>query len=498
MSSSNPNIHLAVDLGASSGRVLAIGCDQSNLQIDTLHRFENNPIKIGNGLYWNHLALWTEIQRGIGIGGSKFGKSIKSVGVDTWGVDYLLLDSKGMPTGPGYCYRDQRNVGMMERAFQRLSRKDIFEESGIQFMQINTLYQLLAQRLEQPKVLDCTDTFLMVPDFLHWLLSGTKTNEATNASTTQILRPGIQQWSTKICDAMEFNPAWFLDPIQPATNLGRLASSVAEFTNTSDVDVICPATHDTASAVIAVPVPKFKETKPAWGYISSGTWSLMGVELDHPVINDQSLQLNFTNEAGPDGTVRLLKNIAGLWPMQQVRQQELIKGNKVDWAQMIASAESVTSLMRIINLDDTSLINPANMQEAVCQMLQKTGQSSNASLAEMTRLLLESLAMRYRVCLGWLESLLGYQLECLYIVGGGVQNELLCQMTADATNRRVIAAHSEATAIGNALMQAVGTRTFGSIIEARTWLGSVLQPKEYYPQRPKEWDDAWERFSPHL
>jgi rhamnulokinase len=193
-----------------------------------------------------------------------------------------------------------------------------------------------------------------------------------------------------------------------------------------------------------------------------------------------------------------LKNIAGLWPLQQVRHQELMKGNKTEWSQMIASAESAPALQRIVNLDDTSLINPDGMQQAVLQLLKRTGQTSPESLAELTRLLLESLAMRYRVCLGWLESLLGYRLECLYIVGGGVQNELLCQMTADATNRRIVAAHSEATAIGNGLMQAVGTGAFNSIVEARSWLNKAMQPKEYHPQRASAWNDAWMQFAPHL
>ncbi len=488
-------VHLAVDLGASSGRLLAISFRENSLVLDTIHRFDNQPMDIGGSLYWNHLSLWREIQSGMRAAFNKLGQSIRSIGVDTWGVDYLLLDNQRMPLGPGYCYRDPRNAGMMEKAFARLSKEEIFAESGIQFMQINSLYQLLAQRLLQPKVLDCARMFLMVPDFLHWLLSGELVNEATNASTTQILKPVSQTWSSRICSAMQFEENWFLEPTQPATVLGKLTKQVCDFNNIPAVDVICPATHDTASAVIAIPVAEFKSSKPKWGYISSGTWSLMGVELDKPILTADALQLNFTNEAGPNGSVRLLKNIAGLWPLQQYREQQVRAGSEVPWNQMIAEAANAPALQRLINLDDSSLISPTDMTNAVIGLLKQTGQSAPSSTAEMTRLLLDSLAMRYRVCLAKLERLLGYSLETLYIVGGGVQNELLCQMTADATNRRVIAAHSEATAIGNGLVQAIGTNQFGSIVQARDWLMRALQPKEFIPQNSGAWDDAYARFN---
>jgi rhamnulokinase len=428
------------------------------------------------------LSLWRDIVNGLRIGAEKFAEQVVSVGVDTWGVDCVLFDKANMMLGPGYCYRDRRNEAMVDEAFRRMPKEQIFAESGIQFMQINTLYQLLAYRIHQSNILDCTDSFLMVPDFYHWLLSGQKVNEATNASTTQMIKPSEQAWSQAIIDSMQFDRSWFRDTTQPGTNLGKLTSAVAKQTNLRDIDVICPASHDTASAVIAIPVAEFKSSAPKWGYISSGTWSLMGVELDRPIINDQSLALNFTNEAGPNGSVRLLKNIAGLWPLQQVREEWKRAGQAKPWDQMIAEATQIGPLKRTINLDDPSLINPSSMQEAVFGLIKKANLPLPSSQAEMTRLLLESLALRYQVCLGWLEQLLGYELECLYIVGGGVNNELLCQLTADATNRKVIAAHSEATAIGNGLMQAIGVGHFNSINEARDWLKTAISPKEYWPR----------------
>ncbi len=491
MSSTSSPIYLAIDLGASSGRVLSVACNERSLDLEVLHRFANTPVTINNSLYWNHLTLGLEIQNGLRTAGQRFGDAIGSIGVDTWGVDYLLLDKRGMPIGPGYCYRDDRNVGMMERAFKRLPKAEIFRETGIQFMQINTLYQLLEQRLHQPQLLDAADVFLMIPDYYHWLLTGEKVNEVTNASTSQILQPTSQQWSAKICDAMGFNSELFLPPTQPGTTIGRLQPSIRSATSLGDVDVVCPATHDTASAVLAVPVDDFANSQPKWGYISSGTWSLMGVELDRPVLSDECLELNFTNEAGPHGSIRLLKNIAGLWPIQQVREDLLRRGGTATFEAMMLQATDAPPLRRLVNLDDPRLINPSNMTEAIHEMLQSTGQSVPAQTGEMSRLLLESLTMRYRVCLGRLERLLGYSLEVLYVIGGGVQNKLLCQFTADATNRTVMAGHPESTAVGNAMMQAIGTGRFASIRDARKWLGEVTTPTVYRPQTPEHWDEAW-------
>ena len=485
--------YLAVDLGASSGRVLAVSFGQS-LNLDVVHRFANRPQQIGGGLYWNHLQLWEEIQSGLEHA-AKRQSEVRSVGVDTWGVDFLLLDEADMPIGPGFCYRDTRNASMMERAFERLPRREIFAESGIQFMQINSLYQLLAYRLLQPRLLDCTRRFLMVPDFLHWLLSGQMVNEATDASTTQMLRPGEQVWSSRICDAMDFDRSWFLAPTQPATVLGPLTDAVRRRTGLPAIDVVVPASHDTASAVLAVPVDAFAESSPRWGYISSGTWSLMGVERDRPVLSDDCLRLNFTNEAGPLGSVRLLKNIAGLWPLQQYREQLVRRGDDRSWDALIESAGSAAPLRRLIDLDNPRLINPPDMAAAIGSLMTEAGIDPPSDSAEMTRCLLESLAMRYRVCLDSLEELLGYRLERLFVMGGGVQNRLLCQMTADATGREVVAGHAEATAVGNAVAQAVGVGRFATIREARGWLQRVLPCETYHPQRTADWDRAYEWYS---
>ena len=487
-------IHIAVDLGASSGRVLAVGFGEQAISVDVMHRFKNGSLQIGQGLFWDHLNLWSEIVQGIRACSHRYQDNLRSIGVDTWGVDYLLLDKKQTPIGPGYCYRDDRCIGMMERAFERLPKAEIFAETGIQFMQINTLYQLLAYQLQQPQLLDCADKFLMVPDFLHWMLSGQVTSEVTNASTTQILRAADQQWSSKICQAMHFKTSWFESVTQPGTTLGQLRHAVCELAQIHPIEVVCPASHDTASAVLAVPVAEFANEKPSWGYISSGTWSLMGVELAEPILDERCLAANFTNEAGPNGSIRLLKNIAGLWPLQQVLEEVLRRGQSLTWSELMQMIDDAPPLRALINLDDSRLINPDNMTLMVTELLRETGQSVPEQIGGLARILLESLALRYRTCLQTLEELLGYQLDTLYIIGGGVQNELLCQMTADATDRMVVTGHAESTAVGNAMMQSIGTGHFSSIFEARSYLAKTTRPKTYQPLNTDRWDEATSRL----
>lgn len=493
--SDSSEVRLAVDLGASSGRVLAAIVGERSIELEEVHRFLNGPVHVGRRLHWDLLSLWSHIETGLSKAAATYGSRIQSVGVDTWGVDYVLLDKHDDLVGPAFCYRDPRTSGMMEKAFARLSRRDIFAETGLQFMEINTAYQLLAMRDEGSALLDVADRFLMIPDFFHWLMTGQKSNEQTNASTSQLLRPMDGNWSSKILNAFEIPSHLFSPCIQSGTVLGPLRNDVAQRTGLSKVQTIVPATHDTAAAIIAVPATEFASAKPRWCYISSGTWSLMGVELERPNLTDKCSELNFTNEGGVQGSTRLLKNISGLWPYQQCRAVWQRQNREYSWAQLTEMASSAKALQSFFDPDAPSLVAPENMVVAIQQLYRKHQQTILEDPGSIARSALESLAMRYRVCLGWLEDLLGYSLETIHIVGGGVQNELLCQMTADATKRIVIAGPAEATALGNVVTQCLGSGRLENITVARQWIRQSCNIKQYTPKSSQAWDDAFARFS---
>jgi rhamnulokinase len=409
-------------------------------------------------------------------------------------VDYVLLDRNDDFVGPPFCYRDARTSGMMNQAFEKLSKKEIFQNSGIQFMEINTLYQLFSMRAESSPLLDVADRFLMMPDFFHWQLSGVKANEYTNASTTQFLDPTSRNWSATILDALNIPRRLFSDPIQPATKLGPVRDKILKRTGLpSNCVVTVPATHDTGSAVIAVPARDFAPAKPDWCYISCGTWSLMGVEVAEPVLDERCLQLNFTNEGGAEGSVRLLKNISGLWPFQQLRASLQRRGKSLTWDDMARMAQAAPAHQAFIDLDDRRFVAPDDMLEEMASYLRGTGQLV-ADEATMARVALESLAMKYRSCLSSLEILTGTRIEVIHMVGGGIQNRLLCQMTADACDRTVIAGPVEATALGNVVAQGIASGRFSSIVEARQWMRNMPDICTYEPIYAKSWSDAVARF----
>jgi rhamnulokinase len=491
-----PDIYLAIDLGASSGRVIAAELRGDQIQLHDVHRFENSPIPIGRRLHWNLLQLWQEIERGLTLAAEQYPNRIASIGVDTWGVDYVLLDRNEDIVGPAFCYRDPRTRGKMQQAFERISRSEIFSETGIQFMEINTLYQLFSMRDEASPLLDIAERFLMIPDFFHWLLTGKMVNEFTNASTTQMLRPGTGGWSSRILDSLQIPKKLFSEPVQPGTDLGPVRALVRSRTGLDErTRVVVPATHDTGAAVLAVPAEGFSLSKPNWCYISSGTWSLMGVELDRPILNEKAQKYNFTNEGGAQGSVRLLKNIAGLWPFQQCRASWQRRGKPYDWTTLTTLAAEAKPLQHWIDLEHPMFVAPDDMLDAIFNYLNRSHQKIPDSDGAVARATLESLALRYRVCLQWLEDLLGYPLETIHIVGGGVKNQLLCQMTADACNRRVIAGPAEATALGNVISQLLGMKRFDSIPEVRTWMRSSSMLEVYEPHNPEPWTAAADRLA---
>lgn len=495
MSNQNGPVHLAIDLGASSGRVLAGRVGDRGVQLEEVHRFANGGVYQGNRFVWNIFGLWQEIEKGLNLAAGKYGSSIRSIGADTWGVDYVLLDRNDDLVGPCFHYRDRRTNEIFPEAFRRLSQAAIFEETGLQFMEINTAYQLLAMRLEGSPLLDIAERFLMVPDYLHWQLSGEKCNEYTNASTTQLLNAEAIEWSRRVLDAFEIPQHIFSTPVQPGVTLGKIQSTLAQRTQLSaDIDIVLPATHDTGSAVLAVPANSFAQPQPDWCYISCGTWSLMGAELSRPVINDSCKLFNFTNEGGVQGSVRLLKNISGLWIVQQCRAQWQREGRDLSWDALIQLAKAAPGLVSVIDPDDHAFVAPLNMPNAIREFCQRTGQKAPQSEGEIIRCALESLALKYRLILSYLEQLVGNRLSTIYMVGGGVQNRMLCQFAADACQRHLVAGPIEATALGNIMMQAIGTGELSSIDQARRLIRSSPDIQAYEPQANAQWDTAYERL----
>ena len=492
---STARVYLAVDLGASSGRVVAGSFDQRRLQLTEVYRFENGPTWVGPRMYWDVLHQWAEIQRGLRAAASQVSGQVQSIGVDTWGVDFGLLGRGGELLGNPRHYRDNRTRGMLEEAFAVVSREEIFRQTGLQFMELNTLYQLLAMRLEQSPLLENAESLLLIPDLFHWLLSGVQANEFSNATTTQFYNPTSGGWATELLDKLQIPTSMLGEIVAPGTSLGRLLPEVSEAVGLQDVEIVVPGTHDTASAVMAVPATGTASAQPDWCYISSGTWSLMGIETTRPIINDLCRSLNFTNEGGVGNTIRLLKNIAGLWLVQECRRSWRQAGREYDWDTMIAQAATAPPLRSLIDPDHADFVAPADMPTAICEFCRRSEQPIPESDGATIRTALESLALRYRMVLNWLCELSGGPIETIHIVGGGAQNELLCQMAADACNRRVIAGPVEATAIGNLMMQAVSCGDLGSIAEARQVVGESFSVKTYLPANSDPWDEAFSRFT---
>ena len=489
----NREVYLAADLGASSGRLVA-GCfDGSRIELEEIHRFDNGGIEDDGHLCWDFLELYKQLETGLSLAASNQPGKVISLGVDTWGVDFGLLDANDQLLSNPRHYRDQSNQ-ILQKAFDIVPREEIFEQTGLQFMEFNSLYQLLALKLETPSLLDTAASFLMIPDLLHWVLSGEKANEFTNATTTQMLDPRTGAWSLSLLERFSLPPGILQPVAAPGTVLGPIRNNVADATGLRDVNIVLPGTHDTASAVMAVPVDADTQASGRWCYISSGTWSLMGVESPQPIINDRCLKLNFTNEGGVGGTVRLLKNIAGLWLVQQCRAAWSSE-REYDWQQLEAMAQQSPARTCCIDPDDARFVAPGDMPAEIRQYCQQTSQPVPETQGAVIRCALESLALRYRTVLESLESLTGQPIDTIHIVGGGSRNRLLCQMTADACNRLVIAGPVEATAIGNLMIQLVAAGSVASISQAREVVRTSFEVEQYMPSDPDVWHEAADRFA---
>jgi rhamnulokinase len=480
--------YLAIDLGAESGRVIHGALAEGQLRLEELHRFLNQPVRLPDGLYWDTFRLFHEIREGLRIAGREHAITAEGIAIDTWGVDFGLLGATGALVDNPRHYRDPRTNGLMERAFGVISRERIFAATGLQFMQLNSLFQLYAARLEGTPGLALADRLLFMPDLLSYWLSGVMKNELTIASTSQFYNPETKDWAWGVLDALELPRGILGEIVPPGTRLGTLLDEVRESTGLGPTAVYATASHDTAAAVAAVPA----ETTRPWCYISSGTWSLMGLELDHPVINEQVLGLNFTNEIGAEGRVRLLKNIAGLWLVQECRRAWMLEGREYSYEQLTRLASEAPAFGAVINPD--AFLEPGHMPERIAAFCRDSGQAEPATPGAMIRAILESLALRYRQVLGCLESVIGSRVEVIHIVGGGSKNRLLNQFVADATNTDVVAGPTEATAAGNVLVQAMGAGALEGLKEARAVVRNSFVLERFAPRPAAGWDRAYARF----
>jgi rhamnulokinase len=485
--------YLAIDLGAESGRVMAGIWNGKKIRLEEIHRFANGPVALVNSIRWDVLRLWSEIQHGLVLAGKKYGKQIVSVGADTWGVDFVLLNKQDEILGQPYHYRDRRTHGLLERTFKKVPRAEIFAQSGLQFMELNTLYQLQAWQKHSPEILAAADTLLFMPDFLHWCLCGAKKAEFTIASTSQFLHPAKRNWSLPLLKKLGLPTHFLPEIVPPGTELGVIRKSLTERTGLAGVKVVTPPSHDTASAVAGVPTAN--TGRADWAYLSSGTWSLMGVEMEQAVLSTRALKLNMTNEGGLDGTYRLLKNIMGLWLVQQCKRSFDAAGRKYDYTQLTALAAKAKPFRSIVNLNDTRFLNPPDMPRAIQEYCRETKQRLPKTDGELVRCCYESLALKYRETIGALEELTGKKIKVIHIVGGGSQNWLLNQFTADACGRAVIAGPVEATALGNLLTQVRASGELDSLAEMRKVVRHSCVMTCYKPAITPAWSEAAERFA---
>jgi rhamnulokinase len=481
-------ICLAVDIGASGGRMVAGIYGGTRLALNELSRFPNEPVKTAGGWHWNFDALLKHIKQGIALAMKEYGEAVVSVGVDTWGVDYGLLDKQGKLTGAPFQYRDNRTQEMQEEAFRRMPREEIYRRTGIQFLFFNTLFQLLAE-LKSPERLNQAGQLLFMPDLIHYFLTGARLNEKSIASTSQLLDPHTQTWERKIIKDMGLPERIFGKLVDAGTVLGGLQPDVAAETGAKKLRVIAPAGHDTASAVVGVPA---EEPEPV--FLSSGTWSCFGRELNRPVISEESFRATFSNEGGVFGTTRFLKNIAGMWLWQECKRVWDANGINTSYADLVIQAEKSPPFTALIDPDAADFQAPANMVDALGRFCHRTGQISPADPGALTRLILESLALKYRFVKESLARVTRRPVDRIYIVGGGSQNHLLNQFTADALNCTIVAGPVEAASIGNIIMQLFALGEIRSLSEGRSLIRRSFETKIFEPRNTAAWDDAYARF----
>lgn len=479
---------LAYDLGASSGRALLGRLTDRKIEVEEIHRFSNDPVSVGKRLHWDILRLYHEIKQGL-LKAKHRGIEPLSLGIDSWAVDFGLIGKDGELLGNPYHYRDLHTEGVMEKVCKELTPATIFEKTGIQFLPFNTIYQLAALKAANSSLLKEADKFLMIPDLLRYFLTGEMFNEFSNATTTQLYNPVKMNWDTDLLAKIRVPESLFGSVVQPGASVGLLRSSVSTELGIGSIPVIAVAEHDTGSAVAAVPA-----LERSFAYLSCGTWSLMGTEVDHPVINETALKLNFTNEGGVGGTFRLLKNIMGLWILQEAKREWDREGLDYSFPELVKLAEQAPAFGSFIDPDDPLFLHPGDMRSRIRQYCRQTGQHLPDQPGEVVRCILESLALKYRYVLEMTERVSSQRFNGLHMVGGGIQNQLLCRWSANAIGKPVWAGPAEGSAIGNLVVQWMAQGEFADIWEARKAIRESFPVVAYEPEHREAWEQAYGRF----
>lgn len=477
--------YLAFDFGAESGRAVLAELDSGILKTQEIHRFHNDPVEEGASLRWNVELLWSEVRKALNSLGRV---SLGGIGVDAWGVDYALLGERGELLEKPYHYRDRRTEGVMEEAFRRVPKEEIYRVTGIQFMPINTLYQLYAARRDSPSVLASAKHVLTIPDLFNYWLTGKPVCEFTNATTTQMVDAVRRVWAKDLIQRTGLRTDLLAPIVEPGTVIGSLLRGIASNLSLAGTPVIAPACHDTGSAVAAI------TARDGTAFLSSGTWSLIGIEIDSPVLTSQALKLNFTNEGGVNGTTRLLKNVMGLWMLQGCKNCWSVQGQTTSYDELVELANHEPAFAHLVDPDDELFLHPADMLAAIDQFCSKTHQPRPASPGAYVRCVLESLAMKYQLTLRNLERLCGQRIKNIRVVGGGSKNRLLNQFTANATGRTVLAGPAEATAAGNIAIQVFATREASSLQEVRAIVDRSYPTTIFEPVDTDAWENHLQRF----
>jgi rhamnulokinase len=480
---------LAADLGAQSGRVLLGRFDGERLSVADVHRFANIPVRVHGTLYWDALRLYEGILEGLRAGVQAAATAVASIGVDTWAVDFALLDARGRLLQNPVHHRDARGERGMASVLGAVPARELYERTGIQQLPINTVFQLAALVVERDPVLEAARGLLLVPDLFHHWLTGAASCEFTNATTTACFDPRAGGWALDLLDRLGIPSRLFPEVVQPGTDLGPVLPEVAEETGLDGARVIAPATHDTGSAVAAIP---FRRRDAA--YISAGTWSLVGVESAEPLIDERTFTANLTNEGGVDRTFRVLRNVTGLWLLHECRRAWALAGPDRPFDELVRLAEDAPAFGALVDPDHPSFAAPGDMPARIVAFCERTRQTPPREPGEFVRCILESLALKHREALELLESATGVGPPEIHVVGGGARNELLCRWTASASGRPVLAGPEEATAIGNLAVQAIALGELGSLAEAREVVRASFPPVEFEPRDRAVWDEAYARF----
>jgi sugar (pentulose or hexulose) kinase len=482
---------IAFDLGAESGRCVAAVLKDQKITLHEVHRFTTHNIKYDGGYYWDILAIYEEIIEGLKNAQKAFGNDFSAIGVDTWGVDYVLIDSQDRLIGYPYHYRDDRTDNIMDEAFKIVDKENMYGLAGIQFAQYNTVFQLLAEKKRKQSFLDFSDKILLMPDFLNYMLSGVKKAEYSIASTTGLIDPVKRNWSWQLIEKFGFPKKIFPEIVEPGTKLGTLLPSIAKTTGLNPgIPIIATAGHDTASAVVSVPA-----LGNNWAFLSSGTWSVMGIELNNPVLTTQAMKFNFTNEGGVEGTTRFLKNLIGLWPIQECRRYWLKEGKEYSYPELSGAGKDEGSVNAWVDLNDPRFLKAGEMPEKIIAFLNETGQAVKTNVGFIIAVVLESLAFSYINVIKEIEEVTGEKISKLHAVGGGIQNELLTQLTADATGRTVLAGPVEGTIVGNIGVQAIAS---GAVTDLKVWREIVtgsFDVKKYEPFNTKYFNENEKKYT---